>query len=54
MLATLVHELAHSNGAPIAGPAAERAVLECGMGNRSERSSGVDNRRTPYDPGIDG
>ena len=34
--------------------AAERAVLECGMGKRSELSSGVDDPSTPYNPGIVG
>lgn len=63
VLATIVHELAHINGA-IGGAslcsnystpchAAERAVLECGLGSKSERS-GQDVRRTPYDPGIMG
>lgn len=63
LLATIVHELAHVNGA-IGGAAvcsnystpchaAERAVLECGLGSRSERS-GRDDRRTPYMPGLAG
>jgi len=35
-------------------PAAERAVLECGLGNRSELRTGVDDPRTPYNPTIGG
>ncbi len=55
VLATLVHELAHSNGAPGgASRQAEQAVLACGLGNKSERTSGVDNRHTPYNPRIGG
>ena len=38
VLATLVHELAHINGAPGGNDRrAEEAVLACGMGRRSER-----------------
>ncbi len=51
VLATLVHELAHANGA--AGEpskAAERAVLACGLGRQSEQDTGRDDPRTPYDP----
>lgn len=55
VLATLIHELAHVNGAPGgASPLAERAVHACGMGRQSERDSGVDDPRTPYDPTIVG
>jgi len=55
VLATLVHELAHSNGAPGgADQSAERALLACGLGKRSERTSGVDDPHTPYDPDIEG
>ncbi len=55
VLATLIHELAHVNGAPGGGSqAAELAVLACGMGYQSERVSGVDDPRTPYNPGIGG
>jgi hypothetical protein len=54
VLASLIHELAHSNGA--AGDdstAAEQAVLACGLGKRSEQSKG-DDPYTPYDPRITG
>jgi hypothetical protein len=56
VLATLVHELAHVNGVDPATDVkgAERAVLECGLGRRSERRTGVDDPFTPYDPTIDG
>jgi hypothetical protein len=56
VLATLVHELAHVNGVDPDTDAkgAERAVLECGMGKRSERTSGVDDPFTPFNPRIDG
>jgi hypothetical protein len=55
VLATLVHELAHTNGAPGgASTAAERAVLACGMGKASELTTGVDDPSTPYDPTIGG
>jgi hypothetical protein len=54
VLATLVHELAHVNGvdAAVDPKGAERAVLECGLGRRSERRTGVDDPFTPYDPTI--
>ena len=55
VLATLVHELAHSNGADgEPSKAAEEAVLACGMGNQSEKRSGKDDPFTPYDPTITG
>jgi hypothetical protein len=66
VLATLVHELAHIGGAgggatglvctSFSGAchAAERAVLECGLGNRNEIRTGRDDPRTPYDPTIVG
>jgi hypothetical protein len=63
VLAVIIHELAHINGAaggasmlPICGTdspachAAERAVLECGLGKRSEHRTNVDDPATPYDP----
>lgn len=53
MLATLIHELAHANGAA-GGHSAELALVHCGLGNMSEHTSGVDNPRTPYDPSING
>ena len=64
VLATLLHELAHIAGAgggathlncaafSTACHAAERAVLECGLGNRSELRTGTDDPATPYDPTI--
>lgn len=55
VLATLIHELAHVDGAPGgASQAAELAVLECGLGRRSERRTGTDDAYTPYDPRITG
>jgi hypothetical protein len=53
-LATVIHELAHIDGAPGNGPDAERAVLECGLGSDAERRTGKDDKKTPYDPTIDG
>jgi hypothetical protein len=51
VLATLIHELAHINGAPDGeSRAAEDAVLHCGLGKQSERDTGVNDPRTPYDP----
>ncbi|GGC08480.1 hypothetical protein GCM10011363_26510 [Marivita lacus] len=66
VLATILHELAHVAGAPGAPPgggvcavnglchAAERAVYECGLGNRTELTTGIDDPATPYDPTISG
>jgi hypothetical protein len=55
VLATLVHELAHINGAPGGSDTrAEQAVLACGMGRRAEQATGVDDPWTPYDPTIGG
>ena len=56
VLATLVHELAHVNGVrgSVDPKGAERAVLECGLGRRSELRTGVDDPFTPYDPTING
>lgn len=60
VLGTLIHELAHSNGAPIndalGNPStqAEGALLACGLGKQSELTSGVDDPNTPYDPRIGG
>ena len=56
VLATIIHELAHVDGvrgatAPLA---AENALLHCGLGKRSERTSGVDDPHTPFDPTIRG
>lgn len=54
LLSTLIHELAHTNGADGSTHAAERALLHCGLGKKSEFTSGVDDPRTPYEPGITG
>jgi hypothetical protein len=55
VLATLIHELTHSNGAPGKGSkAAEEALLHCGLGKRSERTSNKDDPRTPFDPSAEG
>lgn len=55
VLATLIHELAHCNGAPGgASTQAEDALPECGLGRRTERSSQIDDPRTPYVPGLAG
>jgi hypothetical protein len=55
VLGTLIHELAHSNGAPGGNSlAAEEALLHCGLGRLSEKQSGTDDHRTPYEPGIGG
>lgn len=55
VLATLIHELAHCNGAPGGASAvAEQALLACGLGRRSERTTGTDDPRTPFDPNITG
>jgi len=55
VLATLIHELAHSNGVPgQTGRAAEDALLHCGLGKHSERTSNIDDPRTPFDPTAEG
>lgn len=55
VLATLIHELAHINGAPTgASTQAEEALLHCGLGKMSEFTSGVDDPHTPYMPGAPG
>jgi len=55
VLATLIHELAHINGAPGgASKAAEEALLHTGLGKQSEKTTGVDDPRTPYNPNISG
>ena len=55
VLATLIHELAHVNGAPGgADRRAEEALLRCGLGNWSEYRTGRDDPHTPYDPTISG
>lgn len=53
VLATLIHELAHTNGAPGgASPLAERVLIACGLGHQHEQDTGVDDPSTPFDPGI--
>lgn len=55
VLATLIHELAHCNGAPGGNSkVAEEALLHCGLGRRSEQTTNVDDPRTPYNPHISG
>ncbi len=54
VLATIIHELAHVNGADGSTHAAEKAVLECGLGSAAERRTGTDDPRTPYEPSITG
>lgn len=55
VLATLIHELAHVDGAPGGvDQHAERALLHTGLGRWSELKSGRDNPTTPYDPSISG
>ena len=54
VLATLIHELAHVDGAPGGSDLrAEEALLACGLGRRSEQG-GTDDTNTPYDPNIAG
>lgn len=54
-LATVIHELAHLNGAPGGtDKRAEEALLHTGLGKWSEFRSGVDDPNTPYDPTIGG
>jgi hypothetical protein len=55
VLATLIHELAHVNGAP-GRPStfAEDAVYHCGLGSHHEHFTGTDDPKTPYDPRIEG
>lgn len=55
VLATLIHELAHCNGAPGgASTVAEDALPHCGLGKLSELRTGVDDPHTPYTPGLSG
>ena len=55
VLATLIHELAHCNGAPGGGSTvAEDALPHCGLGKLSEFRTGVDDPHTPYTPGLSG
>jgi hypothetical protein len=55
VLATMIHELAHADGAPGGTDRrAEEALLACGLGNASEKATGVDDPRTPFNPNIEG
>jgi hypothetical protein len=55
VLATLIHELAHVDGAPGGtDKRAEEALLSCGLGRRGERTSHKDDPWTPYNPTIGG
>ncbi len=56
LLGTIIHELAHANGAPITGgdTSAEDALYPCGLGTSDEFFGGDDDPRTPYRPGIGG
>jgi len=55
VLATLIHELAHSDGAAWGRDSAEAelAVLACGLGRKSEQTQG-DDPYTPYNPRLRG
>ncbi|WP_029065557.1 hypothetical protein [Labrenzia sp. DG1229] len=52
VLATIIHELAHINGAPGRGgdTRAEEAVYHCALGISDEYYGLVDDPRTPYNP----
>lgn len=52
VLATIIHEFAHLNGAPGHGgdTRAEEAVYHCGLGTAEEYYGLVDDPRTPYNP----
>ena len=55
VLATLIHELAHCNGAPGgASTTAEDALPHCGLGRLSEFRTGIDEPHSPYVPGLSG
>ncbi len=54
VLGTLIHELAHVNGAPGTDDSAERALPHCGLGTWAELTTRVDDPKTPYVPGISG
>jgi hypothetical protein len=47
LLATLIHELAHINGASGRGFAAEDALIACGLGRRQEQQTGMDDTHNP-------
>jgi len=50
LLGTLIHELAHANGAPDDTYLAEDALVHCGLGTSAELKFGVDDPSTPYRP----
>lgn len=55
VLATMIHELAHADGAPGGSDRrAEEALLACGLGHVSEKTTGVDDAHTPFNPNIEG
>ena len=56
VLATLIHELAHVDGVrgALLPLAAEETLLHTGLGKQSEKTTGVDDPNTPYNPGIRG
>lgn len=54
VLGTLIHELAHINGAPDETFQAENALVHCGLGTLSELNTGVDDQKTPFVPGTRG
>ena len=56
LLGTIIHELAHVNGAPITGgdTRAEEALYHCGLGTAKEYYDDVDDPSTPYTPGVGG
>jgi hypothetical protein len=55
VLGTLIHELAHINGAPTGNDTrAEEALYHCGLGTEDEWLDGVADPSTPYDPGSGG
>jgi hypothetical protein len=54
VLATIIHELAHCNGAPGGdSKVAEEALIACGLGRASEKG-GKDDPKTPYNPSVSG
>lgn len=54
VLATIIHELAHCNGAPGGdSKVAEEALIACGLGRASEKD-GEDDPDTPYNPTVSG
>lgn len=51
VLGTLIHELAHIDGAPTGSDIqAEEALYHCGLGTEAEWLDGIDDPSTPYDP----